>query len=138
MKNKNDHVDCLCQLFRFIQTQFNKNVKVIRTDNAKDLCEGQMAKIYQKFGIEHYKSCRDTPQQNGVVERKHKHLLETTRALSFQSNLPKSFWGDCILSAAYIINRLRVAFTMRLFKTDPTRKSEPKPKVNRLENVFLF
>ena len=65
-----------------------------------------MAKIYQKFGIEHQKSYRDTPQQNGVVERKHKHLLETARALSFQSNLPKSFWGYCILSVAYIINRL--------------------------------
>ena len=41
-----------------------------------------------------------------MVERKHKHLLDTACALSFQSNLPYSFWGDFVLCAAYLINRL--------------------------------
>ena len=48
----------------------------------------------------------DTPQQNSVVERKHRQLLETTRALSIQANLPSNFWGDYVLFAAYTINKL--------------------------------
>lgn len=46
------------------------------------------------------------PQQNGVVRRKHRNILDMARALRFEANLPIQFWGECVLTAVYIINRL--------------------------------
>ncbi|RVW20625.1 Retrovirus-related Pol polyprotein from transposon TNT 1-94 [Vitis vinifera] len=57
-------------------------------------------------GIVHLSSCVDTPQQNGIVERKNRHLLEVARSLMFSMNVPKLFWGQAVLTAAYLINRM--------------------------------
>lgn len=43
---------------------------------------------------------------NVVVERKHKNLLQIAKSLMFQANLAKKIWGDSILMASFIINRL--------------------------------
>ena len=86
---------------------------------------------YHKRGIIHQTSCVQTPQQNDIVERKHRHLLEITRALSFQANLPLKFWGDCILCAAYIINRLLLS---RLNHISPFGKLfSIKPNIHHLQ-----
>ncbi|RVW24010.1 Retrovirus-related Pol polyprotein from transposon RE2 [Vitis vinifera] len=57
-------------------------------------------------GIVHLSSCVDTPQQNGIAERKNRHLLEVARSLMFSMNVPKLFWGQAVLTAAYLINRM--------------------------------
>jgi len=50
--------------------------------------------------------CIETPQQNGVEERKHQHILSITRALIFQSNLLKLFWNLAVSHVVFLLNRL--------------------------------
>lgn len=106
LKNKSDVVQVLQNFIAYIDIRFNSKIKTIRSDNAKEFCEGNFPVLCKAHGIIQQRSCIYTPEQNGVVERKHRHLLETARALSFQSKLPATYWGECILSATYIINRM--------------------------------
>lgn len=89
-----------------IKTQFNSHVKVVRSDNGTEFLNSQCSDLFNHLGILHQSSCPHTPQQNGVVERKHRHILNIARAIRFQAHLPIRFWGYCIKAAVYLINRL--------------------------------
>ncbi|KAJ0454407.1 putative RNA-directed DNA polymerase [Helianthus annuus] len=106
LTNKTEVFDNLCSFYELVLTQFEKKIKVIRSDNGTEFVNNQMNMFCKNRGILHQTSCAYTPQQNGVVERKHRHLLNTARALMFQSNLPLKYWSDCVLTAVYLINRL--------------------------------
>nr|AAT40538.2 Integrase core domain containing protein [Solanum demissum] len=92
--------------FKMLQTQFKAEIQTVRSDNGGDFVNSNLAKWCKDLGIVHQKTCAYTPQQNGVAERKHRHLLELARALKFQGHIPITFWGHCVLTSAYIINRL--------------------------------
>ena len=52
----------------------------------------------------HQPSYVDTPQQIGVAERKNKHPIEVARSLLFQMSVPKTYWGEVVLTATFFIN----------------------------------
>lgn len=62
---------------------------MIRSDNGTEFTCLQTQ--FHERGIVFQTSCIGTPQQNGRVERKHRHILNVARALRFQGNLPISF-----------------------------------------------
>jgi len=61
---------------------------------------------FHEHSIIHQTTCVDTPQQNGVAKGKNQHLLEVTRSLMLDTLVPKSYWGDALLTATYLINRM--------------------------------
>jgi hypothetical protein len=106
LKHKDQASICLINFHKMVKVQFEKDIKRIRCDNGGEFVSNKMLDFYAKEGIMLETSCPHTPQQNGVVERKHRHLLETARAIKFEANLPTKFWGECVLTAAHVINRL--------------------------------
>jgi transposase InsO family protein len=94
----------LANFFSFVQTQFHVSIANIRVDNGGEFFS--MRDFFKQQETIYQHSCVYTPQQNGVVERKHRHILESARAFRFQAHLPLHFWAECVSTAVHIINRL--------------------------------
>jgi hypothetical protein len=88
MKLRSETSNIIQSFVAMVNTQFNIKVKCIRSDNGHEF---KLHKFYNEHRIIHQSSCVGTPQQNGVVERKHQHILDTARALLFNQNYLKKF-----------------------------------------------
>ncbi|KAG9454499.1 hypothetical protein H6P81_007403 [Aristolochia fimbriata] len=89
-----------------VRTQFSKSIKVFCLDSGGEYVSHIFRSLLQSHGTLHQLSCPYTPQQNGVAERKHRHIVETARTLMLSSSVPKQFWGEAVLTSVYVFNRL--------------------------------
>ncbi|XP_071719576.1 uncharacterized protein [Rutidosis leptorrhynchoides] len=91
LKFKSKVFECVENIHNLLINQFNKRIKMIRSDNGTEFVNSNMNKFIHDFGIVHKTSCAYTPQQNGIAERKHRHLLNVATALMFQGGIPLRF-----------------------------------------------
>jgi hypothetical protein len=89
-----------------VQTQFSRTIKIFRSDNAMEYNEKSFQNFLKQNGTLSHRSCPYTSQQNGRAERKHRHILDTVKALLISASLPERFWGEAALTAVYTINRV--------------------------------
>ncbi|KAL1215287.1 Retrovirus-related Pol polyprotein from transposon RE1 [Cardamine amara subsp. amara] len=89
----------------YVTNHFNAKIKVLRSDNGGEYTSNTFKARLANHGILHQTSCPYTPQQNGVAERKNRHLMEVARSMMFHKNMPRRFWGDAVMTACYLINR---------------------------------
>jgi transposase InsO family protein len=80
--------------------------KKIRSDNGMEFKNSQIEGFLEDEGIKHLFSSPYTPQQNGVVERKNRTLLDMARTILDEYKTPDRFWAEAINTACYSINRL--------------------------------
>jgi transposase InsO family protein len=109
MKNKSEVFSKFQEFYNFIENQFDAKIKFFRSDNETKFINQKFSNLLKQKEILHQTTCVYTPQQNGVSERKNRHLLEIIRVLLFQNNISKIYWSDTVFIAAYLTNRLSSA-----------------------------
>ncbi|GAA0162877.1 transmembrane signal receptor [Lithospermum erythrorhizon] len=103
LTDKTEVYDVFLKFIPMVKHQFNLDICRVRSDNGTEFLS--LKPYFAAHGILFQTSCVATPQQNGRVERKHRHILNVAQALMFQGHLSTDFWGECVLGACYLINR---------------------------------
>ena len=106
MSEKSKFKKLFKDFYTMVENQFQRKICIFHSDNGSEYVNELLGKFLKEKGIQHQSTCRDTPQQNGITERKNKHLLEVARTIMFYMNVPKYLWGDVVLTACYLINRM--------------------------------
>nr|GEV99929.1 retrovirus-related Pol polyprotein from transposon TNT 1-94 [Tanacetum cinerariifolium] len=77
----------------------------VRTDNGTKFKNKTLAKFFDEVGISQQFSAARTPQQNGVVERRNRTLVEAARTMLTFVNLPLFLWAEAIATTCFTQNR---------------------------------
>ena len=83
-----------------------KKIKVFRSDNGGTYRSDPFLKLCRDEGIERHFTVRKIPQQNGVVERMNRTLLEKVRYMLSNAELSKNFWAEALTFVCYLVNML--------------------------------
>ena len=86
-----------------VENWFQSKIKSIYSDNGGEFVA--LKKYFSIHGMSHYTTTPHTPQQNGVSERRHRHLVETSLTLLHDASLPLSYQPYAFSTATYLINR---------------------------------
>jgi hypothetical protein len=88
----------------YVERFFDFKIKSVQSDWGGEY--RPLNTLLHSLGISHRISCPNTHQQNGAVERKHRHIVETGLAILSHAHVPSQYWDDAFSTACYLINRM--------------------------------
>jgi hypothetical protein len=106
LHDKSETQSTLKRLLRRAQNEFEIKVNKIRSDNGSEFKNLQVEEYLEEEGIKHEFSAPYTLQQNGVVERKNRTLIDMASIMFGEYKMPERFWSEAINTACHAINRL--------------------------------
>jgi transposase InsO family protein len=98
------------------QNQFDFYIKKVRSDNGSEFKNARIDEYCDDKGIKHEFSSKYTPEQNGIVERKNRTLIDMARSMLAEYNVPDSYRAEAINIACHASNR---SYCHKLLKKIP-------------------
>lgn len=99
MKNKGDAFGVFKNFKTMVESEVGRKIKVFRTDRGGEFNSHEFNQFCETEGIRRHLTAPYTPQQNGVVERKNRTLLDMTRSMLKAMQVRNQLWGEAIQHA---------------------------------------
>nr|GFB41085.1 retrovirus-related Pol polyprotein from transposon TNT 1-94 [Tanacetum cinerariifolium] len=105
LRSKDETPEVLIDFLRLVQRGLQAQVRVVRTDKGMKFFNQTLHAYFAAERILHQTSVAQTPEQNGVVERRNRTLVEAARTMLSATKVPLFFWAEAIATACFTQNR---------------------------------
>nr|GEZ16377.1 zinc finger, CCHC-type [Tanacetum cinerariifolium] len=89
-----------------VENEVGKKLKSFRTDRGGEFTSREFIRYCKENEILRQLTAPYSPQQNGVVERRNRSVMSTTKSMLKAMNMPQIFWDEAIRHAVYVLNRV--------------------------------
>ena len=96
LKEKSEAFDKFKGFKEKVEKEVGRKIQCLRTDNGGEFTSTEFTRYLQDCEIKRQLTCPNTPQQNGVAERKNRHLAETCRSMVHAKNVPPRYRAECL------------------------------------------
>nr|GFB74661.1 retrovirus-related Pol polyprotein from transposon TNT 1-94 [Tanacetum cinerariifolium] len=105
LRSKDETSDFIIKFLKMIQVRLKVPVRRIQTDNGTEFVNQTLREYYEEVGISHETSVARSPQQNGVVERRNRTLIEVACTMLIYAQAPLFLWAEAVATACFTQNR---------------------------------
>lgn len=106
MKLKSEVYARMVEFKNLVENQLGRKIKAVRSDNGTEFVNKQMDELFKSSGIIHQRTIPYTPQQNGVVERYNRTIMEKVRCMLIDAKLGDEFWAEAAHTAVFLLNMI--------------------------------
>nr|GEU86389.1 retrovirus-related Pol polyprotein from transposon TNT 1-94 [Tanacetum cinerariifolium] len=105
LRSKDETSEVLVDFLRLVQRGLHDQVRIVQTDKGTEFLNQTRHAYFATEGILHQTSVARTPEQNGVVERWNRTLVEAARTMLSAAKVPLFFWAEAIATTCFTQNR---------------------------------
>ncbi|KAL8112462.1 hypothetical protein AgCh_019968 [Apium graveolens] len=106
LKSKDEAFEAFKRFRAKVEKGTKAKIKTFRTDRGGEFTSKSFNAYYEEAGITRQLTAPYSPQQNGVVERRNRTVVEMARSFLKEKSLPAIFWAEAVRYSVYILNRL--------------------------------
>lgn len=105
LKEKSEAFGRFKKLKASIEQETCITIKTLRTDRGGEFTSLEFNSFYEENGIQRHLTAPYSPQQNGVVERRNRTILEMTGSVLKHMSVPNYMWREAVRHVTYLVNR---------------------------------
>ena len=106
LKEKSDAFVKFKKFKEIVERDSRAKIQTFRTDRGGEFVSHEFNKFCEDSGIKRHLTAPYTPQQNGVVERRNRTLMEMMRSILKDMRIPNFLWGEATRHSTYLLNRI--------------------------------